>query len=228
MTLGNLTTQCSDVTGIILAGGASSRMGSNKALLPYRGGRFIEAIHGQLAALFARVIVVTNTPEQYDFLPCCKVTDIFPGMGALAGIHAGLFHSTTQAIFAVACDMPYLDDELIRYLAGRCHPAGVVIPESDGGLEPLHAVYGRGCLQAMTASLSAGKRRVVSFFDQVPVEIVRRSLVARFNGGFDSFRNINTPADYFSLGGAPTVVHRNNNSSLHARRERCLELACLK
>ncbi|GAB7026876.1 molybdenum cofactor guanylyltransferase [Geotalea toluenoxydans] len=218
MHLSNFRTQSTNVTGVILAGGASSRMGSNKALLPYRGGRFIEAIHRQLTAIFPEVIVVTNTPEQYRFLPCRTVGDIFPGMGALAGIHAGLFHSTTPAIFAVACDMPYLDDELIRYLAGRYNPAGVVIPESDGGLEPLHAVYGRGCLDAMEKSLAAGKKRVVSFFDAVPVEVVPADLVACFDGGFNSFRNINTPADYFSLRGEHTVVHSSNNSSAISKR----------
>ncbi|ACM19995.1 bis-(molybdopterin)-oxotungsten bis-guanylyltransferase, putative [Geotalea daltonii FRC-32] len=214
----DLSNQSTNVTGVILAGGASSRMGSNKALLPYRGGRFIEAIHRQLARHFAEIIVVTNTPQQYSFLPCRTVCDLFPGMGALAGIHAGLFHSTTPAIFAVACDMPYLDDELIRYLTSRYNPAGVVIPESDGGLEPLHAVYGRGCLGGMEKSLAAGKKRVVSFFDGVPVEVVPAGLVACFDGGFNSFRNINTPADYFSLRGEQTVVHSSDNSSAISKR----------
>lgn len=212
MYLRNRKTPCTNVTGVILAGGQSSRMGSNKALLPYRGGRFIESIHRQLARHFAEVIVVTNTPEHYTFLSCRKVGDLFPGIGALAGVHAGLFHSTTSAIFACACDMPYLDDDLIRYLAVRYNPVGVVIPESESGLEPLHAVYGRGCLQAMTASLSAGNRRVVSFFDQVPVETVTQDVVAGFPGGFETFRNINTPADYYSLRGG-TMVHENDNIS---------------
>lgn len=194
------------ITGVILAGGASSRMGSNKALLPYRGGRFIEAIHRQLSRLFAEVIVVTNTPEHYVFLDCRKVGDLFPGMGALGGIHSGLFHSTRPAVFVVACDMPYLDDELIGYLADRHNPDGVVIPESDGGLEPLHAVYGRGCLNAISMTLAAGRQRVVSFFDQVPVEIVGQEVVATFNGGVDAFRNINTPADYYSLRGEDMVT----------------------
>jgi molybdopterin-guanine dinucleotide biosynthesis protein A len=137
------------VTGVILAGGRSSRMGSNKALLPFRGGRFIEAIHRQLRTLFAEVLLVTNTPEQYGFLDCPMVLDLHPGMGALAGLQAGLLHSGTPHIFAVACDMPYLDDTLIRTLSERRHRADVVIPEGPHGPEPLHAVYGRTCLPAM-------------------------------------------------------------------------------
>jgi molybdopterin-guanine dinucleotide biosynthesis protein A len=207
------TNKAAGITGVILAGGASSRMGSNKALLPYQGGRFIEAIHRQLANHFAEVIVVTNSPEQYPFLPCRKVGDIFQGMGALAGIHAGLFHSATSAIFAVACDMPYLSDDLISYLAGRGNGDGVVIPQSPHGLEPLHAVYGRGCLEAMETSLCSGRKRIVSFFDRVPVEIVPQDLVACFAGGSDSFRNINTPADYFSLRGEKQKNQSSINSS---------------
>ena len=74
-----------DVTGVILAGGSSTRMGSNKALLPYQGGTFIESIHRRMAALFREVIVVTNTPDLFRFMPCPKVADIIPGMGGLSG-----------------------------------------------------------------------------------------------------------------------------------------------
>ena len=128
------------ITGVILAGGASSRMGSNKALLPYRGGRFIEAIHRKLAGLFDEVLVVTNTPDQYAFLPCRKVADEFEGMGALAGIHAGLRHSAS-GIFVVACDMPYLNSDLILHLVSRAPGFDAVIPRTDAGYEPLHAIY---------------------------------------------------------------------------------------
>lgn len=187
------------VTGVILAGGESSRMGSNKALLPYRGGRFIEAIHRQLAEIFDEVLLVTNNPEQYDFLPCRKVRDIYPGMGALAGIHAGLHHAATPAAFMVACDMPYLNSDLIRHLATHADPGGVLIPESRHGLEPLHAVYGKGCLAAIEATLLSGERRIVSFFGRTNVNRFNREQIAAIDPAFDSFRNINTPADYYQL-----------------------------
>lgn len=199
------------VTGVILAGGASSRMGSNKALLPYRGGRFIEAIHRQLTSIFAEVIVVTNTPEHYTFLPCRKVGDIFSGMGALAGIHAGLINSSNRAAFVVACDMPYLNSDLVRYLARQADPAGVLIPQSAHGLEPLHAVYGRGCLEAMELSLVNGQRKITGFFKETPLQVVTADEVARFDPCFDSFRNINTPADYYSLRGDNRGILPDNN-----------------
>ncbi len=195
------TAKLTGITGVILAGGRSSRMGSNKALLPYRGGLFIEAIHRQLTALFPEVLLVTNTPEQYDFLPCRKVGDLHPDMGALAGLQSGLYHSTTEHIFAVACDMPYLDKRLIRYLASRRHDGDLVIPEGEIGPEPLHALYGKGCLPAMDASLAANRRRIVSFFERVAVVTVRREVVRAFDPDFRSFSNINTPIDYYHLRG---------------------------
>jgi len=187
------------VTGVILAGGKSSRMGSNKALLPYRGGRFVEAIHRQMAEIFAELLMVTNCPQQFEFISCRKAPDIYAGMGVLAGIHSGLYHSSNPAIFVVACDMPYLAEGLIRHLAGLADAGGVVIPESPGGLEPLHAVYGKGCLPQIEASLQSGQRKIVSFFDRINVSRMNQDQVALFDPDFKSFININTPGDYFEL-----------------------------
>jgi FdhD protein len=189
------------VSGVILAGGKSSRMGSNKALLPYRGGRFIEAIHRQLSEIFEEVLLVTNNPEQYDFLPCRKVADLFPGAGALAGIHSGLYHSSSPAIFAVACDMPYLNNDLVRHIAGQAETGNVIIPEGPEGLEPLHAVYGKGCLDAIETCLIMGEKRIVSFFSRANVIRVAADQVACFDESFASFSNINTPEEYFRMRG---------------------------
>jgi molybdopterin-guanine dinucleotide biosynthesis protein A len=187
------------VTAVILVGGQSSRMGSNKALLPYRGGRFIESICRQLSGLCEELLLVTNTPEQFAFLACRMTPDLYPGVGALAGLQAGLAASRTPHIFAVACDMPYLNDSLIKAMLVRRHQADVVIPESRQGLEPLHAVYGKECLPPMEQSLLAGRRRIISFFPQVRVSTFTSDHVATIDRDFASFSNINTPADYFDL-----------------------------
>jgi len=188
-----------NVTGVILAGGQSSRMGSNKALLPFQGGRFIEAIYRQFAELFPEVLLVTNTPEQYNFLPCRKVADLYPGLGALAGLHAGLHHAANPYIFAVACDMPWLNNTLIRRLAAQRHAADVVIPQTENGLEPLHALYGKQCLGPMEEALSTNRRRIISFFPQVRVQQLPPEQIAAIDPAFDSFRNVNTPEDYYQL-----------------------------
>ncbi len=187
------------VTGVILAGGQSSRMGSNKALLPFQGGRFIEAIYRRFSELFPEVLLVTNNPEQYAFLPCRKVADLYAGMGALAGLHSGLRHAATPHIFVAACDMPWLNSALIRRLAGLRDTADVVIPHGENGLEPLHAVYCKQCLGPMEKSLAADRRRIVSFFPRVRVRQLQQEQVAAIDPDFDSFRNVNTPADYYRL-----------------------------
>ncbi len=203
--LGVSAAPAAHITGVILAGGASSRMGSNKALLPHRGGRFIDTVHRELAHLFPEVAVVTNEPELYDFLPCPKVPDLYPGMGALAGIHAGLKQSGGSHVFVVACDMPRLNPSLIHHLSSLAREDwDVVIPRSAAGLEPLHAIYGRRCLPAMEASLKDGKTRIVDFFQAVRVKTVAAEEVARFDPEFASFSNINTPEEYFGLRGDET------------------------
>ncbi|QWV99471.1 formate dehydrogenase accessory sulfurtransferase FdhD [Geomonas nitrogeniifigens] len=187
------------VTGVILAGGASSRMGSNKALLPHKGGRFIESIYRELSEIFPEVILVTNTPEQYQFLPCRKVPDLYPGMGALAGIHAGLAQASNPSVFTVACDMPHLDPALIRHIAGRRGDCDLVLPKSEHGYEPLHALYNKSALAAMEQCLTQGKRRIVSILPQLKVNEIPASEVAGFDPEFDSFSNINTPQEYYEL-----------------------------
>lgn len=185
------------VTAVILAGGKSTRMKSNKALLPYSGELFIERIHRQLSAMFPEVILVTNTPELYRFLPCRMVPDEFPGLGSLAGIHAALKHSKTEYIFVVACDMPYLNGQLIRRMVAKADGADVVIPRTDDGYEPLHAIYGKSCLPAMENALRDEKVKIVDCFDWDRVAVVTKDEIVVDDPEFLSFRNINTPEEYF-------------------------------
>lgn len=187
------------VTGVILAGGRSSRMGQNKALLPFAGEPLIAAVYGKFARLFNEVLVVTNHPEEYAFLPCRKVPDLFVGSGSMAGVHSGLVNSTTERIFVAGCDMPYLDEELIRDLAGMLGDETVLVPESDSGLEPLHAFYARKSLPALEAALTRDKRRIVDLLAEMGARIVPPETVARTCPDFKSFRNINSPQDYQRL-----------------------------
>lgn len=187
------------VSAVILAGGESRRMGNNKALLPYRSGRFIDTVHRQMAALFPEVILVTNTPELYQALPCRKVADLYPGMGALAGIHAGLHYSSNPRIFVVACDMPCLNSQLIRHLAARVDGHDVVVAESDSGVEPLHSLYSKESLATIEQMLVAGEKRVTALYPKVRLLQLSAAEIARLDPGFASFRNINTLEEYTLL-----------------------------
>jgi FdhD protein len=187
------------VTGVILAGGESRRMGSDKSLLPIDGGRFIDHAYRCLAGLFDQVLIVTNSPDLYAGLPCRTVPDLYPVKGSLAGIHSGLSHARTDKIFVVACDMPFLSAEVIRRLCAGGEAADVVIPRSERGVEPLHALYDTRCLPAVEDLLDAGEKKIVRFFPRVRVCEVPTAAFADCDPEGRSFRNINTPQEYFAL-----------------------------
>lgn len=174
-------------------------MGRNKALLPWKGATVIEEVYRKMSAIFHEVILVTNHPEAYAFLPCRKVPDIFPGLGCLAGIHSGLRHSAASHIFAVACDMPCLEEKAVRYLLSIREEGDAVVPEGELGPEPLHAVYGAGVVPAIEEALTSGERRIRSIFEAIRVRKVPMMELAEFTPGLRSFRNINTPEDYSRL-----------------------------
>jgi len=194
------------VTGAILSGGQSHIMGCDKALLPYREGRFIEAIYRKMADLFDEVIVVGVESGRYDFIPCRCVPDRFHGMGSLAGIHSALHHSNTERVFVVACDMPHIKGDLIRYLCAFQDESDVVVPEGDNGPEALCALYSKSILPAVEEALYSGRRDSCSFHEKARVMRVPKEMVERIDPGLSAFRNINTPEDYFRFrrdGGFP-------------------------
>jgi molybdenum cofactor guanylyltransferase len=184
------------VTGVILAGGRSRRMGGfPKALLPFGGRPLIQHIAETLRSSLPDCLVVTNTPELYGSLGLPMVGDVFPEAGSLGGIYSGLRAAPGEAALCVACDMPFLSARLVAYLAGRAAEADVVIPDAGGELQPLHAVYGKACLPAMERRLRAGQLKVVGFFDEVTVIRVPTEAVEPFVDPQVAFMNLNTPED---------------------------------
>lgn len=211
------------ITGVILAGGESRRMGCDKSLLPVAGARFIDHIYRKMTELFDEVIIVTNSPGLYQDIPCRKVPDIYYGLGALAGIHSGLCHAQNERIFVAACDMPYLNTDLIRTLCNQSGQAEVVIPQSPNGLEPLHALYHKSCLGAIENTLDSGRRRIVHFFPRVRVNEVAIIAINAVDPQGKSFRNINTPEEYFECRltanetGAPPETGEEGHVSIRGR-----------
>jgi FdhD protein len=187
------------ITGVILAGGESRRMGSDKSLLPIRGARFIDHVYRRLSELFEEVIIVTNSPTLYDGIPCRKVPDIYHAQGSLAGIHSGICHARHERVFVVACDMPFVDPDVVRHICARADGADVVIPVGEQGCEPLHALYGKSCLPPMENALDAGQKRIIAFFPHVKVTEIGARELSALDPGELSFRNINTPQEYFRL-----------------------------
>mgnify|MGYP006281083567 CR=1 FL=1 len=192
--MGSIHTACS---GVILAGGLGRRFsGRNKAFLKIGQHRLIDNIYKVFCAVFEEIIIVTNQPAAYLDFDATIVTDVFPVRSSLTGIHAGLFYSGNPFIFAVACDIPFLQEDLVRLLLSRIEPgAGVVIPETGEGLEPLCAVYAKNCLPVVERRLEQQKFKIQRFFKSFRVLRVPEEILRTVDPELKSFFNINTPAD---------------------------------
>ncbi|SHF02979.1 molybdenum cofactor guanylyltransferase [Desulfofundulus australicus DSM 11792] len=184
------------VTGVVLAGGSSRRMGFNKALIQFGPEKLLERVVALVKKAFTGVILVANEADKYAYLGLPVVGDIYPGRGPLAGIHAGLCAAPTPYIFVVACDMPFIDPGLALYLSRQAPGFDVVVVRDGPYLEPLFAVYGKGCLGAIESILrSKNRARVVDFFPAVRVKYIERRDLSGFAGVDRVFTNINTPQD---------------------------------
>jgi molybdenum cofactor guanylyltransferase len=181
------------VTGVVQAGGKSTRMGGQpKALIPLGGRSIVERVVAALAPVVDDLLIVTNTPELYAFLGLPMVADVYPDHGSLGGIYSGL-RAAGQIAFTVACDMPFLHPEIIRLVVARAGEGDVVIPRVGEQLETMHAAYGKACLPPIEERLRAGRLKIVGFFDRVRVVEIGEAEVARFRDPAVAFMNVNTP-----------------------------------
>ena len=184
------------VTGVIQAGGKSTRMGGQpKALLELGGRRIIERVLDVITSVVDDVLIVTNTPELYGFLGLPMVGDVYPDHGSLGGIFTGLSSAAGDAAFTVACDMPFLHREVARLTVARAGEGDVVIPRVGEQLETMHAVYTKACLPHIEARLREGRFRITGFFDRVQVVEIGEAEVARHRSPDVVFMNVNTPGE---------------------------------
>jgi molybdopterin-guanine dinucleotide biosynthesis protein A len=198
--------QGSACTGVILAGGGSSRYGGlPKGLERVGGTRIIDRVVDALREVTDDLLLVANAADAAEWLPGIRTRgDVRVGEGALGGLHAALTHAGTD-ILLVAWDMPFVPRGLLAALRARGEAgplarrtADIVIPESDGsrrGVEPLCAWYSHTCLEAVTAALVAGDRRVVAFHDVVRTVRLSHAAVSAFGDPAVMFSNVNTPGD---------------------------------
>lgn len=184
------------VTCGIVAGGASARMGGNKALLPFRGRPLLLHLHDLLAPLFDRVVVAARDAAPYAGLGLEVVPDLLPERCALTAIHAVLSAARTDHVFVVACDLPFLNPDLIRHLLDRRVDTDAVLPEVDRRLEPLHAVYSRACLPAIEDAARRGEWKADGFLPRVRSVRLPVLVADWMVEGRSPFFNANTPADW--------------------------------
>ncbi len=187
------------VTGIVLAGGLSRRLGRDKAVEPIDGEPLISRVIRRLEDLTDEIVVVVNNAARGEQLPLSDSTkvavDIYPDSGSLGGIFTGLSAAKNDWGFVVACDMPFLNSSLIARILTLRHSYDAVVPVLDGFPEPTHAVYSKACLPHIERRLKSNHLRIAAFFSSVRVRSLSEEEVDQFDPEHLSFFNVNTPDD---------------------------------
>lgn len=171
------------------------RLGQDKALIDAGGETLIERVVRLLAGVVDRIVLVTNEPERYAFLDLPVAGDVYPGIGAVGGLHAGLAAIDTPYGLAVGCDMPFLNPALLRYMISLRSGCDVVMPRVGPYREPLHALYARSCAAHFAQAIEAGQRRVMRALEGARVCYVEREAIVRYDPHLHSFFNVNEPED---------------------------------
>jgi molybdopterin-guanine dinucleotide biosynthesis protein A len=187
------------ISGIILSGGKSIRMGENKAFIEIEGVPIISRIYDLFKELFQEVIIVTNQTEFFRNFDSRICQDLIPNKGALGGLYTGIFFSSFRYSFCVACDMPFIKKSLVQYLIKNIQDEDVIVPRTKDGLQPLHAIYSKNCLDPIRRIIEEGKYKIIDFYKMVKVKIVEENNLLSLDPFRDSFINVNTPEELLSF-----------------------------
>ncbi|MBO8159551.1 molybdenum cofactor guanylyltransferase [Thermosyntropha sp.] len=185
-----------EVTGVILAGGKSSRMNfNNKAFALINGQKIIEIILSKFFSYFDETIIISNEPLLYSSLNVPVYTDIYPRLGPMSGIHSGLTYAKHDASFVLACDMPFIPVEMIDYMLERINGYDAVVPEIDGFLHMTAAVYRKSSLPVLTENLQHKKLKMSLLFKELNALALDEEELKRFGDKTEMFHNINCEED---------------------------------
>ena len=187
----------SDVTAFILAGGKSTRMGSDKAFVEWEGQMLLARSLGLARCVASDVRIVGSREKFAEFAPV--VEDEFRDCGPLGGIHAALKASQTKLNLILAVDMPFVSVAFLHYLLSQARSAVeavVVVPQAGGSWQPLCAIYRQGFAVAAEHALRAGRNRIDSLFDAVQLRVIDENELNVAGFSINIFRNLNTPRDF--------------------------------
>lgn len=184
-----------NMTAIILAGGNSIRMGENKAFIQIEGVPITTRIHALLNDLFEEVLIVTNQYRLFKNFDAKVYADLIPNKGALGGLYTGIYYSTFRHSFCVACDMPFIKRSLVEFLIRKVNDDDAIVPRTSDGLQPLHAIYSKGCLEAIKTVMDQGRQRIIDFYDRVRLKVVEEREFLQLDPLRESFINVNTPEE---------------------------------
>jgi len=184
----------------IMAGGKSSRMGTDKSFVPLLGKPMIEHIIERVADIGQyETLLITNCLDDYAHLGLSMYSDVLPERGSLGGIYTAVYCSDTEYTLTIACDMPFVSPDLLRYMTTLIdtdnEPYDVIVPRVDGYPQGLHAIYSKRCLKPIRDCLDANKLKVIGFYDAVRVRYIDENEYTRFDAKRLSFYNVNTPQE---------------------------------
>ena len=184
-----------------MAGGQSSRMGTDKSFVLFDGRPMIETVIAAVDGLGDETLLITNKPDEYKQFGLPMVGDLYPDHGPLGGIFTAVHVASNPHTLVVACDMPWLNRALLEQMITLRQTADVVVPRWEKFPEPLHAIYSKACLESIEANLKEKRLKITGFFGQVAVRFVERAEIEQFDRNGRSFANINSPEDLEEAGG---------------------------
>jgi len=185
------------VTGVIIAGGKSRRLGVDKRFLEIGGRPCIQRVIDAFQGLFKEVLIVADAPEPFMSLGAKVVVDLIPGRATLGGLYTGLHFATHDRVFAAASDMPWLSPAAIRVVLDQALSGDIVIPDLAGKLQPMHAAYAKTCLPVLRSLVEAGRLKVqdLCMSPELRVHRIPEAAFRDVDPELRSFFNINTPED---------------------------------
>jgi len=185
-----------NITGIILAGGKSTRMGTDKGLLKFEGETYIQILLRRLSGLFSDLIIIANRVDLYERYGFPVFPDRIADCGPLGGLYTGLLASGTLYNFMIACDMPFIKQELIEFIVSEIDGSDVVIPKRNGRPEPLCAIYSKRCIGNIKEQLDKNNFKMTDFIRNMRIREISEEETLQFDHDEMSFININTPSEH--------------------------------
>lgn len=188
-----------NITCAILAGGYSTRMGQDKVALEVNGKALIHYVFDKVKNVFQNIVIVSNNHSAFKDIDVPIIKDIVPARGSMVGIVSALMYSHDPYVFVCACDMPFIHENAIHYMVNEMNGEDIIIPKTEKGYEPLHALYGRSCISHMLTCIERNHLKIARILTAYTVKALNDHPVF-YNNGRSVFTNINTEADLEILG----------------------------
>ena len=192
-----MSSSCDPFSLAIIVGGQSRRMGRDKAFVQLGGKSLIQRLLERTADLGqAETLLITNKPAAYAHLQLPMHGDALPGKGSLGGIYTALLNATSEFVLALACDMPFVNGDLLRFMIAQINmDIDIVVPRVDGYPQGLHAIYRKTCTQPIREQMEANRLKIIGFYGQMRVCYLDEADYFAFDPLALSFTNLNTPEE---------------------------------